>query len=184
MAQCRVTAKMAKKLKLGNLLLPEKRVEGFYDDWCIDLTRIMRKEVIVFMHVDTRLALAMPVYEIGGIANMLDCFSILLKHLLYRLDFDKYERLVSDMTIFFEKLKTNPRFCKTDNRSVMTHMSQFKLVLDYKAAALNRIDQQVCDEVSDYWLESMITYPSNSDDYTSPIELWEQCFKEESGVLG
>lgn len=72
MPQLRLTTKMAKELKILKLKDPNN-CTALYDDWYVDVVRILRKKIFIFMHIHTRIALAIPSYEIGGIHNLFKC---------------------------------------------------------------------------------------------------------------
>ena len=124
------------------------------------------------MHVSTRLALAIPLYEIGGVKNLFDCFPVLLEWCLHELCVDYDEDLVYQIKDYFDPKLNTHYFCKTNNRSVMTHIKQFKTIIEYNSHACEVIDQQVCDKSIKYWYKNLITNPYNTKEYTRPGELW------------
>ena len=77
MPQFRLTAKMAKELKIMELGIPQE-VAIPYDDWYVHFVRVARKRVYIFIHIKTRLAIALPNYEIGGLENLFSCFAVQL----------------------------------------------------------------------------------------------------------
>lgn len=50
MPQFRLTHKMAKELKIMQLNNPNNCAK-LYDDWYVDVTRVLRKKVIIFIHI-------------------------------------------------------------------------------------------------------------------------------------
>jgi hypothetical protein len=56
MPQLRLTAKMVKELRVNTLDIPSIAT-ALYDDWYLDVTRILHKKVFIFR---TRIALAIP----------------------------------------------------------------------------------------------------------------------------
>ncbi|MCF6777932.1 hypothetical protein L3V83_15320 [Thiotrichales bacterium 19X7-9] len=173
MPQFRLTQKLSKRLKIDDLSEPKVIDEPFYDDWIADIFKIQRKDVIVFMHVKTRIGLSMPLYEIGGAKNILDCFPALLEWHINELLITNYEDFGSRIRNFFESTNLNKiYFCKTSDRSVLTHLNQFKDILEYESLKNNVISQRVCDEVTEYWHTNLITNPYNKKEYTKPVDLW------------
>jgi hypothetical protein len=181
MPQFRLTAKMAKELKIDNLAESQTNLPNLYDDWYVDIIRIQRKKVVVFMHIDTRIALAMPIFEIGGMKYIFNCFAIALRELLYEINFDQYESLANKALEFFDVPEFEYIFCKTQNKSVTTHLTQFKFVLEHDIAIAGEITQSVCDKTAEYWLSGLIKDPENPKKYSKPIELLERYFDRESG---
>ena len=103
MPQFRLTAKMARELKITSLEMPSSGHANFYDDWYIDIDRFMRKKVILCMHVDTRAALAIPISEIGGIKNFFPCFKLLLSAVLENIHgYDAYINNVEQYLDIFD----------------------------------------------------------------------------------
>lgn len=80
---------MAKELKIAELGFPSDNYPKLYDDWYWDITRILRRKVFIFMHIRTRIGLAIPAYEIGCTSGLLECFPLLLRECFYELEFDK-----------------------------------------------------------------------------------------------
>lgn len=173
MPQFRLTAKMAKKLKIDNLPQPKQVTGAFYDDWAVDLVRIMRKEVAVFMHIDTRVALALPLFEIGGAKYLFECFPALLQWEVNEWCIEGYEDFGSQIRDYFEPDSNDLYFCKTADRSITTHMNQFKAMIERKAYSMGAITQDACDKSMEWWRKNLITIPSNPTGYTNPVEQWE-----------
>lgn len=172
MPQFRLTTKMAKKLKIEKLAEPIQTAQFFYDDWAVDLVRAQRKEVAIFMHIETRMALAVPLYEIGGAKFLFDCFPILLEWHLNELSLDIYEDFGLQVRNYFDPKLNKFHFCKTDNRSVTAHINQFKAILEHDTQVLGLINQQTCDNSIEYWQGNLITTP-NHPEFTTPAKLWE-----------
>ena len=177
MPQIRLTVKMAKELKITELDLPSDNLFMPYDDWYWDVTRILRKKVFIFMHIKTRIGLAIPAYEIGGTSGLLECFPLLLREFLNELG---YEKMADEAYDFFTAPLSALHFVKTDNKSILRHISTFKFILDFDAHKANNIDQILCDSTSRYWLKHMIKDNDNPKDYTTPLKLAEALFKWES----
>ncbi len=172
MPQYRLTAKMAAKLKITNLNKPPSNALPFYDDWVVDLDRYSRKETAIFMHVGTRIVLAVPIYEIGGIKELFDCFPAVIEWGINELCIDGYEDFGSEIRNYFEPDINEVTFYKTDNRSVTTQLNQFKEVLAIDVLKAGHIDHTICNKSSEYWQEALITNPHTKKEYTRPIKLW------------
>lgn len=162
---------MADKLKINQLEKPNNQALPFYNDWIIDLVKIQRKEVAAFMHINTRIALAIPLFEIGGAKNLLNSFPALLQWAINDLCVEGYEDFGSQIRQYFEP-NINLTFFKTDNRGVTTHLNQFKRILTNEAMELGYIAQTVCDSSSQYWQTALISNPHKKNGYVTPLELW------------
>ncbi|MCF6768364.1 hypothetical protein L3V86_08310 [Thiotrichales bacterium 19S11-10] len=173
MPQFRLTQKMAKKLQIETLNHPQVAEGSFYDDWVLDTIKVKRKDIVVFMHVRTRMALAMPLHEIGGAKNILSTFPVSLEWHINELLIEGYEDYGTQIRRFFDQSPCDYYFCKTDNRSVMTHLNQFKAILEDDIYSHDLVSQLVCDKSIAYWYTSLITNPENKKIYTRPQELWE-----------
>lgn len=78
MPQIRLTLKTIKELKTP-LLHDISRSCEFFDDWYFDILLVHRRKVYLFMHLETKVAFAMPSFEIGGIKGIFQCLAILLQ---------------------------------------------------------------------------------------------------------
>jgi hypothetical protein len=177
MPQIRLTAKMAKELKITELGFPSDNLFRIYDDWYWDVTRILRKKIFIFMHIKTRIGLAIPAYEIGGTSGLLECFPLLLREFLNELG---YEKIADEAYDFFNTPLAELHFVKTDNKSILRYISAFKFILDFDARKANNINQILCDSTSRYWLKHLIKDTENPKDYTTPLKLTRGLFKQES----
>ncbi|WP_440682958.1 DUF6933 domain-containing protein [Cysteiniphilum halobium] len=173
MAQFRLTAKMASRLKIGDLLQPQAQSLPFYDDWAVDLLKIQRKDVAVFMHIDTRVVLAIPLFEIGGAKYLFDSLPAMIEWAINELEIRGFEDYGCQIRDYFEPKLNKLEFCKTDNRSVTTHLNQFKQILEYECLRHGEVSQMVCDKTIEYWQSALITNPHTKKGYTRPIELWQ-----------
>jgi len=178
MPQFRLTIKLAKDLKIE---LQEQPVEvvPIYDDWYVDLMRANRKKVVVFMHINTFMALAMPCTEIGGIKNMFECFPILLRDFLYDLEF---EDIAEQSYNYFDVSQESYTFTKTKNLTVLRFMTDFKYNLEYDMSRYG-VSQIVCDKVSKHWLKWLLR-PKGMKEYTRPMELMQKVFSGQGCFAG
>lgn len=172
MPQFRLTAKMAQELKITQLINPNNTTR-LYDDWYLDVTRIFRKKVFIFMHINTRIAFAIPSYEIGGTQNLLDSFPVLLQEFLNNLD---YETIAEEAYEFFTHPSNQVYFAKTNDKSTLRYVSSFILQLDIAYKKLNNISQYICDNVSEEWLDHFIKDRDQSNTYTTPRKLLKNCY--------
>lgn len=177
MPQFRLTAKMAKELKISNLGQPQE-TSLHYDDWYVHVVRIARKRVYIFMHITTRLAIALPNYEIGGIQNLFPSFALQLQRILKELDYDAYGNIADEACQFFEQPKDCLTFTKTAHKSTIRYIADFDYMLNFeleKRYMLDRsqceITQEICDEISQYWLSYLIKDPLNPKGYIYPKDL-------------
>ncbi|WP_375327143.1 DUF6933 domain-containing protein [Candidatus Tisiphia endosymbiont of Nemotelus uliginosus] len=167
MPQLRLTAKMAKELKileLKNL----NNCTALYDDWYVDVVRILRKKIFIFMHIHTRIALAIPSYEIGGIHNLFKCFPLLINEFLHLLN---YGKIANESYDFFSCPQSQFNFVKTNDKSTLRYVSDFKLILEITAEKYQKISQLLCDNTSERWLERLIKDNSQINAYTTPLKL-------------
>ena len=172
MPQLRLTAKIAKELKVNELTIPSITTT-LYDDWYLDVSRILRKKVFIFVHIRTRIAFAIPSYEIGGTQNLLECFPLLVRELFDKLD---YEKISMEAYNFFNVPPTEISFTKTDDKSTLRYVSDFKHILEFNALKKNNINQVLCDSTSTNWLNHLTKDPMNSKDYTTPLRLIQNLF--------
>lgn len=172
MPQLRLTAKMAKELKIPELKNPNN-CTLLYDDWYVDatrifVTRILRKKIFIFMHIHTRIALAIPSYEIGGIRNIFECFPLLLNEFFHLLN---YGKIANESYDFFSCPQSQINFVKTNDKSTLRYVSDFKLTLEITAEKYQEISQLLCDNISERWLERLIKDNSQINAYTTPLKL-------------
>lgn len=177
MPQFRLTAKMAKELKISNLALPIEAALTF-DDWYVHVVRVARKRVYIFMHISTRMAIALPNYEIGGVRNLFPTFAVQLQHLLKKLDYQRYSAIADEAFEFFNQPMNNFRFTKTADKSTIRYVSDFDYMLNFETEKQYMLDhrqyditQRVCDIVSYSWLSYLIKDPLNPKGYTYPKDL-------------
>ncbi len=173
MPQFRLTAAMAKDLKVKELSEPRLDLPRFYDDWYLDTIRAMRKKVVIAMHVRTRMAIAITLSDIGGLKKVFDFFPFILKHHLFECQLDRYADACIGIEGFYAVEDGEYTFTKTNNRSVNAHMTQFKHLLESEAYRYGAITQKVCDVASRDWLEWLVKTPESGNDYTRPFELWQ-----------
>lgn len=173
MPQLRLTAKMAMEFKVNTLNIPSVTTV-LYDDWYLDVTRILRKKVFIFMHIRTRIALAIPSYEIGGTKNLLECFPLLLREFFNQLN---YEKIATEAYDFFTVPLTEINFTKTDDKSILRYVSKFKYILEFDAQEINDINQVLCDSTNKHWLNHLMQDTLDSKDYTTSLRLVKNLFK-------
>ncbi|WP_116963256.1 DUF6933 domain-containing protein [Fastidiosibacter lacustris] len=189
MAQFRLTAKMASRLKIMDLPQSKEQSLPFYDDWAVDLLKIQRKDVAVFMHVNTRVTLAIPLFEIGGAKYLFDSLPAMIEWAINELEIPRFEDYGCQIRDYFEPQLKQLDFCKTDNRSVTTHLNQFKQILEFECFRHGEVSQIVCNKTMDYWQSALITNPHTKKEYTKPIALWQSyldgdCINEGENVAG
>ena len=71
MPQIRLTLKTIKELKTPLIHDISTNCE-FFDDWYFDIFLVQRRKVYLFMHLETKVAFAMPSFEIGGIKGVFE----------------------------------------------------------------------------------------------------------------
>ena len=120
------------------------------------------------MHIQTKVVLAIPSYEIGGIQNLLECFLLLLREFLNLLD---YERVANEECDFFSCHQSQINFVRTDDKSTLRYVSDFKLALEIEAKKRHDISQALCDRTSEYWLNNLIKDSLEPTKYTTPLKL-------------
>jgi hypothetical protein len=126
------------------------------------------------MHIKTRIGLAIPAYEIGGTSSLLECFPLLLREFFNELG---YEKIADEAYDFFTAPLSELHFVKTDNKSILRYISDFKFILDFDAQKANHVNQPLCDLTSRYWLKRLMKDIDNPKDYTTPLELAKALFK-------
>jgi hypothetical protein len=83
MPQIRLTLKTIKELKTPLIHDISTNCE-FFDDWYFDIFLVQRRKVYLFMHLETKVAFAMPSFEIGGINGVFESFAILLQDFFFK----------------------------------------------------------------------------------------------------
>jgi hypothetical protein len=130
------------------------------------------------MHVTTRIVLAIPIHEIGGIKQLFYAFPALLEWVINDLCIDCYEEFGSKIRSYFEPDKKPFLFCKPNNKSALAHMNQFKYLLEMKAGQHDDISQMLCDQCAESWQSHLISNPHKIKEYNRPYELWQSYLKE------
>lgn len=181
MPQFRLTDRMARELNIIDRGMP-KIVSKSYDDWYVDMVRVGRKKVYIFMHVSTRMGVAVPGAEIGGIGKLFNAFPVLLKSALLEHDHKKYQAITKEIMEFFNRSGTELVFTKTDNKSLIRYVADFSFILQYTAHDFTMmyghsdILPAACDKVTQKWLSYFIKDPNNPKDYVYPKQLVESVF--------
>ncbi|WP_157668049.1 DUF6933 domain-containing protein [Rickettsia gravesii] len=129
MPQFRLTHKMAKELKIIQLNNPNN-CATLYDDWYVDVMRVLRKKVIIFIHINTKIAFAIPIYEIGRIYSIFECLALLFRDFLYKLDLDE---IAEQAYNYLNSPRSLINFVKTSDKSTLRYASTFKFLLDREA---------------------------------------------------
>ena len=73
MPQFRLTAKMTKALKIDKPGEPATTT-NLYDDWYLDVVTVLRMKVYIFMHTQTKVAVA--IQDLGGIKDWSNIFFV------------------------------------------------------------------------------------------------------------
>ena len=183
MLQIRLTVKMAEEMKVVNLGNPEEPSFS-YDDWYLHVVKISRKKVYIFMHVKTRLAIAVPKHEIGRIKNLFSHFSVQLAYILKKLNNPAYDLIIRESSLAFTQPMKQFAFTKTKTKSLIRYVSEFSWMLKYKMEAHSSaandvkdvVSQAVCHGVSLSWLSHLMKDPDSPRDYASPKELLARYF--------
>ena len=171
MPQIRLTSKATKALKYPCLDDISRDCE-FFDDWYFDILHINRKKVYLFMHLETKVAFAMPSFEIGGIKCVFECFALLLRGFFYEYGSESLaERVYSAF-----KEDNKPYFIKNTNRSMVPYSTQFKHIILYNTSMGYDLDQKLCDIISEKWSST----PIAKDGYIKPLELMNNLISQNS----
>ena len=171
MPQIRLTSKAIKALKYPCLNDISRDCE-FFDDWYFDILHINKKKVYLFMHLETKVAFAMPSFEIGGIKDVFECFALLLRGFFYEYGSESLaERVYSAF-----KEDNKPYFIKNTNRSMVPYSTQFKHIILYNTSMGYDLDQKLCDIISEKWSST----PIAKDGYIKPLELMNNLISQNS----
>lgn len=172
MPQFRLTAKMAKALKVVKLGNPTTATP-LYDNWYLDVVTVLSMKVYVFMHTQTKVAVAILGYEIGGIKGLFIDFASMIRQLF---DFLEYENIAEEAYNYFSCDKSQMNFTKANDKSTEKYLSEFIHALQIEAHECDMINQQICDSVSQYWLDFLLKDKSTKYDYTTPLKLMNNLF--------
>jgi hypothetical protein len=163
MPQIRLTLKTIKELKTP-LLHDISRSCEFFDDWYFDILLVHRRKVYLFMHLETKVAFAMPSFEIGGIKGIFQCLAILLQDFFF-----KYGNTRLAEKVYHSFNEDKPYFMKNTNKSMVPYSTQFKWRILHKVSMGFDLNQNLCDVISEKWLN----IPMKNAQYTSPLSLMD-----------
>ena len=150
MPQIRLALKTIKELKTP-LLHDISRSCEFFDDWYFDILLVHRRKVYLFMHLETKVAFAMPSFEIGGIKGIFLMSCNITARFYHSFNEDK------------------PYFMKNTNKSMVPYSTQFKWRILHKVSMGFDLNQNLCDVISEKWLN----IPMKNAQYTSPLSLMD-----------
>ncbi len=170
MTQFRLTANAAKTLRAKTLQEPTTVVVP-YDDWYVDVKTIRRKKLIIFMHVPSRMVVALPISCLMGLGNWKYGFANFLSQLLTEQHYNKYEIISKEIHSFITESPVI--FTKTNCGSVNSHIQQFSFVLEYMSDFPKKIDLNVCYECCHKWTRNLVSI-DKSKNYHHPIELFDK----------
>lgn len=157
MPQLRLTAKFAKDMKVEKLENPADIVP-VVDDWVIDVIRIHRKKVALITHFSTKISFLIPYAEVGGARSIPECIPAVWQAMLLDKGLEKLAHQV-------EPVFAGPiSFCKTNDRSVLGHMNDFKHTIECMAAMGDDLDKIIS-------LLHKTPMKCESSAYKTPIEL-------------
>ena len=117
------------------------------------------------MHVETKVAFAIPHFEIGGAQGLFECFALLLQDFFYK---HRDSNLADKVYKTFAHHEMH--FIKNSNRSLVPYSSQFKHRILHKISAGHDFNQQVCDVVNEQWLNNLMTNTIKGD-FITPLQL-------------
>jgi len=99
----------------------------------------------------------------------------LLRECFYKLGFDK---IADEAYDFFTAQVNEIHFVKTDNKSMLRYISEFKFILDFEARKANDINQVLSDLTAKYWLKHLIKDTTDPKNYTTPLKLAKALFMQ------
>lgn len=177
MPQIRLTSKAAAALKQTNLPGPVEKNEVL-DDWCVDLFRVGRKSYFSIMHVRSRVAVSVGVSDIGGSANFINLFPMVLENFFEGLG-------LTEIGLECEEIFMDSFLCatltKTDNRSLLAHMNQFKSTFELENYLDGELTDFMLEALSQRWTVGLVKIPESNgkkDDYDRPISILLSLLKE------
>ena len=137
MAQFRLTQKFATDMKVSSLSEP-CLVTPICDDWFVDVVRVQRKKVAIATHGKSLLTFLLPYEQIGGAKSVPSCVGISLGIFLTENELSVAQNQVEEV------FSMPPTFCKTNDRKVIGHMTDFKNCIDvmdfYRNVSFSKID--------------------------------------------
>jgi hypothetical protein len=184
MSQFTLTKNAANRLKVKDFSDDQSLELPFFDNWLIHITKISRYDVIFFAHIQTRIILSIPVFEVGSAKKALDAFPIMLEEIMDQASVSKQIFIGNTARKLYDEQEIT--FCKAgiNTRSVNAHITQYKSLLNcyaYEHKALNKLS---CAVTSSKWLDFLIKTP-DSKDYVTPQNLFlEQLRNYEEEYLG
>ncbi len=163
MAQLRITKKFAADLKLTRLPEPLTTTQ-ILDDWYIDVIRANRKKVAMITHGESKLTFFLPYADVGGAKSISKCIPVLINEFLTANDFENHTKDVEKI------FSPEPVYCKTVNKSVLSHMKNMKLYLESTIGRqLYLYDEINWEDVTEEMHNYLLSY--NRKDYYKPIEI-------------
>ena len=184
MPQFILTTNVAKRLKIKEFSEDNSSKLPFYDNWLVHLTKISRYDVFFFAHMQTRIILSIPLFEIGTPEKAFDIFPIMLKDIMDEASVPK--QLFIGNSARDHYAEKDITFCKAgiDTRSVNAHVTQYKSLLHCYANEHKALNRLSCAVTSSKWLDFLIKTPE-SKDYTRPQSLFlEQLALYDEKYLG
>ena len=161
MPQIRLTLKTIKELKTPLIHDISTNCE-FFDDWYFDIFLVQRRKVYLFTHLETKVAFAMPSFEIGGINGVFESFAILLQDFFF-----KYGNVKLAEKLYNSFNEDKPYFIKNTNKSMVPYSTQFKCRILNKVSMGFDLNQNLCDVISENWQNT----PMANAQYAKPLEL-------------
>lgn len=184
MPQFILTTDVAKKLNIKEFSEDNSSKLPFYDNWLVRLVKLSHDTLFFFAHMQTRMILSIPLFEVGSIEKVFDIFPTMLKDIMDEASVPKQ--------IFIGNLVRNHyaendiTFCKAgiNTRSVNAHITQYKRFLEHYICLHKGLNKLSCAVTSSQWLDNFITTPENKD-YTTPQNLFlEQLSLYDEKYLG
>jgi len=167
--QFRLSAKLAKVLMVGKLKEPNATV-ALYNDWYLNIIKVRRKNIYFFVHVKTKVTLAIPNDAIDNVSNFPKHFALMLKNYLTTLHF---EEMAIEAYNFFCKPPQQMFFVKPNNCAAPHHIFDFKRELTYHIKKGGKIDQELCNEIT----SSLNNRPRKSFGYKAANEIFAENYR-------
>jgi hypothetical protein len=126
MPQYRLTERFAKDCQIKATGLPEYVIFAM-DDWVLDILAIKNNKIVMATHVKTLCTLLAPYDLVGGPMKALEYIPQLFGQFLLLCGYPPQGAAQA-----FRHLSEQPqKFCKTNNRSVLGFMNDFKKAIVY-----------------------------------------------------
>ena len=91
-------------------------------------------------------------------------------------EFLEYEEIANEAYEFFSCDKSQINFTKTNDKDTEKYLSEFIHALQVEAHECDMINQRICDNISQYWLDYLLKSNLEKDNHPTPLKLMNNLF--------